>query len=437
MVQSVWQPEQSLNDWHRMFYAIYGNRNSERDRFKIYAHLCEVAGGFAKVVRKGSNPADVALFLGKLFAWHSALATKVNHRDLESVVWDKYPGVCPYCGKSRCTCLPDTPHGVLDNTTLHRFQVQNRVSKPDRLYYWQKMFRDIYGTPNRILGLVTQEVDTRSQLLVALNRLSEEMGEVAEAIRLEHVSPIAVSSELADVFAWMMAVANMLPSHLNDPTFSLEAVLWSQYPGRCNYCFKTQCICLNDRVRPSLIASVGMEGPQPVDELTGLPRKDAFERELADAVANVGEDRPLSLMFLDLDNFKLVNDKWGHQFGDIVLSTVAGAVNKVVRNYSASSYRWGGEEFAVILQNRTDEDARNCAEHLRSDIENQKTVTPEGHPHQQTVSIGLVSLHHAPKQTVAELVRELVEAADRAMYQAKKQGRNRVAQIDFDKEPLK
>jgi diguanylate cyclase (GGDEF)-like protein len=430
-MRTQWHPEQSLNDWHRMFYSIYGNRNSERDRFKIYAHLCEVAGGFSKVVRKGSNPADVTLFLGKLFAWHSALATKINHRDLESIVWDKYPAICPYCGNSRCKCAPDTPHSVLYHATLRRFREENRFSRPDRLSSWQKMFQDIYGIPNRIVGLTAYETDTRSQLLIALNRLSEEMGEVAEAIRLEHVSPIAVSSELADVFAWMMAVANILPTHLRDPTFSLEQALWSQYPGRCNYCYKSKCICWNDRVRPSLIASVGMEGPAPVDELTGLPRRDVFESELADAVANVGEDQPLGLMFLDLDNFKLVNDKWGHPFGDVVLRTAAEVMDRIAEAHSGRAYRWGGEEFAVLIRSRNVDQAQQCADRLRTELQETQIIAPEGSIHSQTVSIGLVSLLKAPQQTVAELARALVETADRAMYQAKKDGRNRIVRMDL------
>src|SRR5437773_1356792 len=122
-----WKSDQSLNEWHQMFYAIYGNRNSERDQFKLFAHLTEVAGGFAKVVRKGSNPSEVTSFLGKLLAWFSALAMKVNHRDLESAVWAKFPGACPYCGKSNCICKEDEPHEVLDSVTLRLLQQQNRT----------------------------------------------------------------------------------------------------------------------------------------------------------------------------------------------------------------------------------------------------------------------------------------------------------------------
>jgi NTP pyrophosphatase (non-canonical NTP hydrolase) len=77
------------------------------------------------------------------------------------------------------------------------------------------MFRDVYGVPSSFLGQAgTAAPGTRLQLVAGSNRLHEELSELAEAMRLEHVFPIAVTSELADVFGWMMAVANVLPTRM-------------------------------------------------------------------------------------------------------------------------------------------------------------------------------------------------------------------------------
>ena len=426
------KPTQSLNQWHLMFFSIYGDRNSDRDQFKLFAHLVEVAGGFSKVVRKGTNLADIKSFLGKLFGWYSALALRLGYRDIESIVWTKYPYVCPYCGHSNCKCDPERPPSVLANNTLNRFRHENRERRPARLSEWQSMFLNIYGKQNRVLGSSYHDSqNTRSQLLIALNRLSEELGELAEAIRLEHKYAIGISSELADVFGWIMAAANVLPEHLNDSAFSLEDTLWSQYPGYCSYCFKRRCSCPNDRVRRSLLASAGQESEHQFDELSGLLRKDAFERDLSESVVFANADRPLNLLILDLDHFKKVNDKFGHSFGDEVIRAAADIFSHVASSYSANVYRWGGEEFTVILPERSTDEARICAGRMLAELREKPFPTQQGE-HRQTASVGIATLFGSSGQGTSVVTRELFNAADKALYNAKESGRDRVVTVRLD-----
>jgi diguanylate cyclase (GGDEF)-like protein len=418
--------DQSLNQWHFMFNAIYGIRNSERDAVKLFSHLVEVGGGFAKIVRKGSSPRDVASFLGKLFAWYSALSTRLGFRDLESIAWQKYPGICPYCGETPCRCRLDLATKVLPTARLRQLQQENRHLRPQSLSAWQRMFLDIYGTPTGLLvnpasGLST----TKSQLLTAVSRLTEELGELAEAIRLEHVYPIALPSELADVFAWIMAVANTLPAHLEDPSFSLELALWSQYPGYCAYCSKLQCICPNDRVRPSLVASAGTESEHLPDELTGLFRKEQFERSLAEEVSRSTEQFPLSLIIVDLDDFKKVNDTWGHSFGDTVLSEAAKVVKRVASYHSGIAFRWGGEEFTLLLPNRSDVEGFAVAERLRNEIKLITFTAPDRSMHRQACSCGIATISSSRGGSVASITRDVFNAADAALYRAKHLGKDR------------
>lgn len=424
---SAWRPDQSLNDWLRMMRAIYGNRNSERDQFKVLAHLCEVVAGLNKSVRKGNNPKDVENFLAKTFAWYVALASSIAFRDLEATIWQKYPAACPYCLRPSCACARDSPQ-PLDSVALRKLHMDQPDShRPRRLSEWQDMFRGIYGTPTRLLDLPKRgPSNVRGAMLVGVARLFEEVGELAEAIRLEHIFPVAVRTELADVFAWIMALANLMPEFTQDPASSFEQVLWARYPGQCTVCFREQCQCLNVRVRASLVASAGADPSEIADQLTGLQRKEAFERDLALAVANTVEREPLSLLFFDLDHFKRVNDAHGHEFGDVVLCEAATIFRRVIANYGGSGYRWGGEEFAALLPNRAKSEATACAERLRSELEQHAIRTPQGSSHRQSASIGVSTFHGALGVPVAVVARALFSSADQAVYAAKEAGRNTV-----------
>ena len=129
----------------------------------------------------------------------------------------------------------------------------------------------------------------------------------------------------------------------------------------------------------------------------------------------------VSLLMLDLDHFKRVNDDHGHLAGDAVLVNLAGVLTRAVRNEDVVA-RFGGEELAIVLRAINLEAALQLAERLRKTIETTPTVF---HDKQlaATVSIGVAAFPTTP----AETVDELIEAADQALYRAKHGGRNRVS----------
>lgn len=161
------------------------------------------------------------------------------------------------------------------------------------------------------------------------------------------------------------------------------------------------------------------------DELTDLYNRRYFmesaEREVA-GTARYGQD--LSLLMLDLDFFKQINDSHGHPAGDAVLKQTALLLKKSIRRYDVAC-RYGGEELAVIMPNTGLADARIFCERLRQKIEN-TTVRYGTKKIQFTVSIGLAQFLPESDKSILHLIKR----ADDGLYAAKQQGRNRVIAVD-------
>jgi diguanylate cyclase (GGDEF)-like protein len=162
-----------------------------------------------------------------------------------------------------------------------------------------------------------------------------------------------------------------------------------------------------------------------LDGLTGLGNRIAFNRRWAEATsANKRHGHPLSLAVCDVDHFKRVNDTFGHPAGDEVLAGFAKLIAQSVRNTDVPC-RFGGEEFVVIMPDTAPADAHIVAERIRSGL---MALTWPRHPeHQVTVSIGIAGAEGPAGSTAPE---QWLEAADKALYQAKHSGRNRVVLAD-------
>jgi diguanylate cyclase (GGDEF)-like protein len=157
------------------------------------------------------------------------------------------------------------------------------------------------------------------------------------------------------------------------------------------------------------------------DSLTNLANRRAFEESLGQEVSRTARQcKPLALLFLDLDHFKLVNDTWGHAVGDEVLVDFASTLARLKRRGDLAA-RIGGEEFAVLLPHTDRTQAGLVAERIRRAV----AAAPLGRsrPVPITVSIGVAWLPGPDKGDAATLLQN----ADTALYRAKDEGRNRVA----------
>jgi diguanylate cyclase (GGDEF)-like protein len=157
-----------------------------------------------------------------------------------------------------------------------------------------------------------------------------------------------------------------------------------------------------------------------VDELTKLPNRRQFLRSLETEFARVQRyDRPLSVLMIDADDFKLINDRYGHFAGDEVLQALAVRFRGIVRQIDLLG-RLGGEEFAVALMETDMPAALETAERLRREIAAEPFQVAAGKI-QVTVSVGV-----ATRRARDDNAAQLLSLADKAMYLAKTGGRNRV-----------
>lgn len=152
------------------------------------------------------------------------------------------------------------------------------------------------------------------------------------------------------------------------------------------------------------------------DALTGLMNRRSFE-EIAASFEESGD--PFGLLVLDIDHFKQINDTYGHQCGDEALKLLSRSLEGLIRPVD-SCFRYGGEEFVILLPGVSRREAYETAERIRTRIEAEQTPIPA----RITVSIGIA---HCPDQ--AKKIKELFKHADRALYSSKQQGRNRTTGI--------
>ena len=176
----------------------------------------------------------------------------------------------------------------------------------------------------------------------------------------------------------------------------------------------------------SRFASIAVENSRlyrmaTLDRMTGLYVHHYFQERLAEELKRSERSKtPLTLIMADLDNFKIINDTYGHQPGDIILKDIAKIIHDNIRSFDIAA-RYGGEEFAVILTDTEIESALHIAERLRKKVE--ETVF-EGAPVplRITISIGISQFDPKKDKNKDSLIRK----ADMALYKAKADGKNMV-----------
>ena len=183
-------------------------------------------------------------------------------------------------------------------------------------------------------------------------------------------------------------------------------------------------ICLENAANHERLKRVGL-----TDSLTGINNRRFFDQRLTEEIARGQRaQEPIACLFLDVDYFKKVNDHYGHHVGDRVLRQVANLIREQLRNCDVLG-RYGGEEFAALLDNTGPGAALEIAQRIRQSVEQHEFLLPDDAqpPLHVTISIGVATLDSVRGDTNAlKLGQTLLEQADQALYRAKEAGRNRV-----------
>ena len=156
------------------------------------------------------------------------------------------------------------------------------------------------------------------------------------------------------------------------------------------------------------------------DSLTGLANRRAFQVRLQEESRRARRNAwPLSLLLIDVDGLKRINDERGHAAGDVVLRTAAHAIDATMRGTDFGA-RWGGDEFAIVAPNTARQPARQLAYRLLGLVSEQARARDAA----VTVSVGVATLE--AESDPSAMADHLLKAADAALYRAKQEGRNRV-----------
>jgi pyrimidine deaminase RibD-like protein len=231
---------QSLDEWYVSVNQIYWNRNYQRDALAIFTHLIEVMGSLSVLVsKKGDKGAKSQQYIAKAIAWWLALAGKVGIKSASELLWGKFPLVCPYCQQERhdsdvCSVKKKASRGP-DWKALLDLGQRNAARKPKTIAEWQRMFGTIYPPA------ITEDFPK------IFAKLMEEIGELAEALRVFPAAPGYFLSEAADVFAWLMKLNNLIEFEQEIPKENrgnvLQSTFAAAYPSRCVDCSAAICTC--------------------------------------------------------------------------------------------------------------------------------------------------------------------------------------------------
>ncbi|RFF29543.1 sensor domain-containing diguanylate cyclase [Wenzhouxiangella sediminis] len=165
-----------------------------------------------------------------------------------------------------------------------------------------------------------------------------------------------------------------------------------------------------------------LEQMATTDKLTGAANRHVFQMLFGQVVGNARRrNEAVALMCIDLDGFKTINDRYGHQAGDGVLRQFADVANSIIRE-SDTLCRWGGDEFLVLMAGCNASQAAQVAEKIRKVVD-ERSFTFSGKSVELTISIGVTEV------AMEDAMESVVARADQALYQAKEAGRNRVASL--------
>jgi pyrimidine deaminase RibD-like protein len=249
--------ERSLDDWYRIINVIYEPRNFYREPASIFMHLVEIIGGLGALALEISPNAKRDLiqeYVPKALGWWMSLCGRVGVTSVQKMLWGKFPGICPYCEEPEHLvkkCRPLRLKKAAPRWDFLQEKASDTGAMPKTLEDWQHMLARIYP--------VREGEDYRD----TLRKLTEELGELAEAVRAVSIKPGYFLNEAADVFTWIVRLMTIYQS-LNDDKktekdLKLGELFAARYPDRCFRCQNQQCSC--PPIQPETLGKIAEQMP--------------------------------------------------------------------------------------------------------------------------------------------------------------------------------
>jgi diguanylate cyclase (GGDEF)-like protein len=410
-----------------MLHSIYGlSQNYARTQYEIFAHISEVTGAFGKYMFKLRQPDQAMVFLPKMFGWSVALLKKVRgeRANYEDVILTKYPGVCAYCTTSPCQCQPGVKVAI-DADRVRDAYSRTAPGQDRTLNGFQGMLRSIYERSWGIRDARPGTIEAVEILRTIHTRLIEEMSEVGEAVRFEHLYPSNFDNELADYTAWLFALISCMhkASEGSRDIVLVEDLLWSAYPGICTVCMLDICDCRPSPVR-ELLSKPSLMVLRFTDGLTQAGNRTLYEQDVAEiSHGALPLPTPLACVRIDVDNFKQFNEQpFNHAVGDEALKHVVNIVRQKIRARDRL-YRVGGDEFAILCPDLSSQEAAGMMSRVAAGLRTRR-VSARGQggvePPHITLSVGIAETDDI--HSIADVFAE----ADRAAGRSKSDGKDRV-----------
>lgn len=325
------------------------------------------------------------------------------------------------------------------------------ISLPKTIEAWHtaqaavlRVFRQDAGTTTAFEALRQARMAMDPVYDVSAEFHSGAMRDLEERLRFAHTvadwTYLAIIGAILIGMGVLIATALAVSRSILQPLMKLHGA--AQKLGRKDFSHRVKLRNTRDELgqlgKAFNIASISLERlyaelerRSTYDGLTGVLNRATFDARLSAECRSADRHRrPLSLLMVDIDFFKRVNDNHGHQTGDQVLQIVARLLNESIRPGDVVA-RFGGEEFVIIFPETGEDIAMGMAERPRRTIGDHSFNCPRGEGIGITVSIGCAS-----KWTNTVTCEELVKAADAALYQAKNAGRNRVMSASDLPSPL-
>jgi len=271
-----------------------------------------------------------------------------------------------------------------------------------------------------IIGLFLMSLNLNSVISPIIN-ISHRVQRLSRGDTSSDPFPFTAKYEIGNLQKGIIDVIVILNSLLEN----INVMISEHKKGNIDYKFDTDEFLGNYKTLAHSVLDLASTGM--LDQLTGIPNRRSFDSRLDMEWQRAAREKmPLSILMLDIDKFKVYNDTFGHQQGDLTLQAIANIINESIRRPTDLAARWGGEEFAVLLPNTDANGAFVIAEKIRTSIEKMVIPCDDERGRKATVSIGVNTQIFAPGSSSIE---NFISVADNALYKAKEAGRNRVCQL--------